>query len=254
MGSRVNSGITIKSESELDHMREAGRVVAETKSLLKNAVQSGLSTGALDSMAENYILKSDAKPSFKGYMGFPATICVSINEEIVHGIPSTKRILKNGDIVSIDVGAVVNGFHSDSAFTIAVGEVPQSSIDLITATKESLKIGISNARVNNRIGDVSSIIQQYAENLGYGVVRQYVGHGIGRSLHEEPQVPNYGEPGRGHILRAGMVLAIEPMLNMGGWETKQLKDGWTVVTADNTLSAHFEDTVAILDSGPQVLT
>ena len=254
MGSRVNSGITIKSERELDHMREAGRVVAETKSLLKNAVQSGLSTGALDSVAENYILKSDAKPSFKGYMGFPATICVSINEEIVHGIPSTKRILKNGDIVSIDVGAVVNGFHADSAFTIAVGEVPQSSIDLITATKESLKIGISNARVNNRIGDVSSIIQQYAENLGYGVVRQYVGHGIGRSLHEEPQVPNYGEPGRGHILRAGMVLAIEPMLNMGGWETKQLKDGWTVVTADNTLSAHFEDTVAILDSGPQVLT
>ena len=235
-------------------MREAGRVVAETKAVLAEAIRPGITTGELDRTAAQHIARLGAEPSFKGYMGFPATICVSLNEEVVHGIPSRRRVIREGDIVSIDVGAVVGGFHGDSAFTVGVGEIPTETQRLIEATKESLRLGIEQARVGARIGDISAAVQGHAEGLGYSVVRQYVGHGIGRALHEEPQVSNYGPPGRGHLLRPGMTLAIEPMLNIGGWETVQLDDGWTVVTADGSLSAHFEDTVAITENGAQVLT
>ena len=235
-------------------MREAGRVVAETKAVLAEAIRPGITTGELDRTAAQHIARLGAEPSFKGYMGFPATICVSLNEEVVHGIPSRRRVIREGDIVSIDVGAVVGGFHGDSAFTVGVGEIPTETQRLIEATKESLRLGIEQARVGARIGDISAAVQGHAEGLGYGVVRQYVGHGIGRALHEEPQVSNYGPPGQGHLLRPGMTLAIEPMLNIGGWETVQLDDGWTVVTADGSLSAHFEDTVAITENGAQVLT
>jgi len=234
-------------------MNQAGNVVAQTKTKLAEQIQPGMTTQELDKIAELNINKLGATPSFKGYLGFPSTICVSINEQIVHGIPSD-RVIKRGDIVSIDVGAVVNGFHSDSAFTVGIGEISSKAQNLIESTKEALKHGIEQAQEGARIGDISAAIQNYAENLGYGVVRQYVGHGIGRALHEDPQVPNYGLPGRGPILKAGMAIAIEPMLNIGGVGTIQLDDGWTVVTADGTLSAHFEDTIAITRDGTVVLT
>lgn len=234
-------------------MSQAGNVVAQTKAKLAESVHPGMTTQELDKIAELNINKLGATPSFKGYLGFPATICVSINEQIVHGIPSD-RVIKKGDIVSIDVGAIVHGFHSDSAFTIGIGEISSKAQNLIESTKEALKRGIEQAQEGARIGDVSSAIQNYAENLGYGVVRQYVGHGIGRALHEDPQVPNYGLPGRGPVLKTGMAIAIEPMLNIGGAGTIQLEDGWTVVTADGTLSAHFEDTIAITNDGTVVLT
>ena len=251
-------GITIKSSQELDLMRRAGQVVGLTKARLMEAVAPGISTRELDRIAENEITRLGAIPSFKGYMGaastpFPATICVSLNAEIVHGIPGG-RVLSEGDIVSVDVGAIVDGFHGDSAFTIGVGRITEEAQRLIEATRESLKYGIAEARAGMRVGDVSAAVQSYAEGLGYSVVRQYVGHGIGRALHEEPQVPNYGLAGRGPLLRKGMTIAIEPMLNIGGWETMQLDDGWTVVTADGSLSAHFEDTVAITEDGAEVLT
>ena len=252
------SGITIKSSKELELMRQAGKVVGLTKARLLEAVAPGISTRELDRIAENEITRLGAIPSFKGYMGaastpFPATICVSLNEEIVHGIPG-ERVLSEGDIVSVDVGAVVDGFHGDSAFTVGVGRISEKARRLIDATRESLKYGVAEARAGMRIGDVSAAVQTYAEGLGYSVVRQYVGHGIGRALHEEPQVPNYGLAGRGPLLREGMTIAIEPMLNIGEWETVQLDDGWTVVTADGSLSAHFEDTVAITEHGAEVLT
>lgn len=253
-----HNGITIKSERELAHMREAGRVVAQTKAKLMDAIRPGLTTAELDRLAEKQIRDMGATPSFKGYTAggptpFPATICVSINEEIVHGIPGD-RVLKEGDVVSIDIGAVVGGLHADSALTIGVGAISADAQRLLDATRESLETGISRAKAGGRIGDISAAVQQYAEARGYGVVRQYVGHGIGRALHEEPQVPNYGTAGRGPALRAGMTLAIEPMLNIGGWEAVQLNDGWTVVTADGELSAHFEDTIAITSNGAEVLT
>ena len=234
-------------------MSQAGDVVAQTKAKLAESIQAGMTTQELDRIAELNINKLGATPSFKGYLGFPATVCVSINEQIVHGIPSD-RVIKTGDIVSIDVGAVVNGFHSDSAFTVGIGEISSKAQNLIESTKEALRLGIEQAQEGARIGDISAAIQNYAENLGYGVVRQYVGHGIGRALHEDPQVPNYGLPGRGPILKAGMAIAIEPMLNIGEAATVQLDDGWTVATADGTLSAHFEDTIAITHNGTVVLT
>lgn len=239
-------------------MRQAGLVVAKAKASIMDAIRPGVTTGELDRIAEEVITGLGAKPSFKGYkaMGtipFSGTICTSINEEIVHGIPGD-RVLKEGDIISIDVGAIVGGFHGDSAFTVGVGEIPAETQRLIDATRESLKWGIAQVKDGARIGDISSAVQTYAESQGYSVVRQYVGHGIGRALHEEPQVPNYGTAGRGLLLRKGMTIAIEPMLNIGGWETRQLEDGWTVVTADGALSAHFEDTVAITENGAEVLT
>ncbi len=246
-------GTTIKSAGELEHMREAGRIVGLAKAVLADAVRPGITTGELDRMAEHEIRRHGAKPSFKGLYGFPATICVSVNEQVVHGIPSGRQ-LNEGDIVSLDVGAVVGGFHADSAFTVGVGRIPDEASRLIEATSESLRLGIEAARDGARVGDISAAVQGYAEPLGYGVVRQYVGHGIGRALHEDPQVPNYGIAGRGPLLREGMAIAIEPMLNMGTWETSVLDDNWTVVTADGNLSAHFEDTIAIAASGYELLT
>lgn len=256
-GSHQN-GITIKSRRELNLMVEAGQIVACAKAKLAGAIAPGIETRELDAIADNEILKHGAIPSFKGYRGgaivpFPATICVSINDEIVHGIPG-KRKLNEGDIISIDIGAIFHGLHADSAFTIGVGKVSEEAQKLIDATRESLDRGIAKIRAGGRIGDISAAVQTYAEGLGYGVVRQYVGHGIGFHMHEEPPVPNYGQPGRGPLIRKGMALAIEPMLNIGGWETRQLADGWTVATADGTLFAHFEDTIAITEDGPKITT
>lgn len=258
LGGHYPGGITVKSRKELGLMRQAGEVVAHSKARLMEAIGPGITTLELDRIAEKEIRKAGAEPSFKGYMGggsipFPATICASLNDEIVHGIPSS-RVLMEGDIVSIDVGAIVGGFHGDSAFTVGVGQISEEASQLIDATREALNRGIGQARDGIRVGGISSEVQTYAEGLGYSVVRQYVGHGIGRDLHEEPQVPNYGVPDRGPLLRKGMTIAIEPMLNIGGWETKQLDDGWTVVTSDQSLSAHFEDTVVITENGAEVLT
>ena len=239
-------------------MRQAGRIVAEAKFHVKEAVRPGVTTGELDRIAEDVIRKMGSVPSFKGYAAggptpFTGTICASINEEIVHGIPG-RRKLKDGDIFSVDVGAIVKGFHGDSAFTVGVGDISDEAQRLIDTTRESLRRGIAQATAGSRIGDIGHAVQKYAESQGYSVVRKYVGHGIGRSLHEEPQVPNYGTPGRGVLIKKGMTLAIEPMLNIGTHETVELEDGWTVVTADNELSAHFEDTIAITPDGAEVLT
>ena len=255
---RRTGGITIKSERELELMRQAGKIVAEAKFHVMEAVKPGTTTGELDSIAEDVIRKMGAVPSFKGYAAggpipFTGTICASINEEIVHGIPGSRK-LKDGDIFSVDVGAIVKGFHGDSAFTVGVGDISDEAQRLIDATRESLKFGIEQANSGARIGDIGNAVQQYAESQGYSVVRKYVGHGIGRALHEDPQVPNYGRPGRGVLIKKGMTLAIEPMLNIGTHETVQLDDGWTVVTADNELSAHFEDTIAITADGAEILT
>ena len=239
-------------------MRQAGHVVARAKARVMEAISPGVGTLELDRVAEAEIRQLGAVPSFKGYMGggtvpFPATICVSVNEEIVHGIPGS-RVLKEGDIVSVDVGAIVEGFHGDAAFTVGVGKISSEAQRLIDTTREALMLGIARARAGARIGDISAAVQRHAEEHGYSVVRQYVGHGIGRALHEEPAVPNYGTPGRGVLLREGMTIAIEPMLNMGDWETTQSEDGWTVVTADGSLSAHFEHTIAVTEDGAKVLT
>ena len=255
---RRSGGITIKSGRELALMRQAGKVVAEAKAHVMEAVKPGITTGELDRIAEDVIRKMGAVPSFKGYAAggpipFTGTICASVNEEIVHGIPGSRK-LKDGDIFSVDVGAIVKGFHGDSAFTVGVGDISDEAQRLIDATRESLKQGIAQATAGARIGDIGHAVQKYAEGQGYSVVRKYVGHGIGRALHEEPQVPNYGSPGRGVLIKKGMTLAIEPMLNIGTHETVQLDDGWTVVTADNELSAHFEDTIAITAQGAEILT
>ena len=249
----LSGGITIKSPQELHSMRQAGHVVAETVAILIRSVEQGMRTKDLDAIASQHIARLGAKPSFKGYRGFPATICTSINEQIVHGIPGN-QVIQDGDIVSMDVGAIIDGYHADSAVTVGVGKVTPEAQQLIETTRTALERGIQQARAGNRVGDISRAVQDYAEPLGYGVVREYVGHGIGRALHEEPSVPNFGEPGKGHLLRSGMVIAIEPMLNIGGWGTRSLADKWTVVTADGSLSAHFEHTVAIMEDAPEVLT
>ena len=250
--------MTIKSARELEFMRQAGRVVAEVKTELMKAIRPGVKTGELDRIAEERIRQLGATPSFKGYTGpgatpFPSTICVSLNDEIVHGIPGD-RVIEEGDIVSVDVGAVVGGFHGDSAFTAVAGEPSDEASRLIDATREALEIGIARAKAGGRVGDISAAVQAHAEGLGYSVVREYVGHGIGRALHEEPQVPNYGIAGRGPLLRESMTIAVEPMLNVGACGTVRLDDGWTVSTEDGSLSAHFEDTIVITGRGAEVLT
>ncbi len=249
----LQQGITLKSRQELGHMREAGRVVAHMIDALVKAVRPGIRTGDLDAIAEKVNRGMGAIPSFKGYRGFPATICVSVNDEIVHGIPG-RRVLKEGDIVSLDVGAIVNGYHGDAAVTVGVGRISQQAEQLIETTRGSLAQGIQQAKAGSRMGDISAAIQNYAESRGYSVVREYVGHGIGRALHEEPAVPNFGEPGKGMVLQSGMVLALEPMVNIGTWQTRVKADNWTVVTLDGSLSAHFEHTIAITDGAPEILT
>ncbi len=234
-------------------MREAGAIVGSVLTLLKRTVEPGISTKELDQVAYEEITRHGAKPTFKGYRGFPGNICTSVNEEIVHGIPS-KRVLKEGDIVKVDVGATLGGLIGDAAVTMAVGEVDEEVAALMTATQQSLEEGIKASLPGNRIGDIGAAVQEYGETRGYGVVREFVGHGIGRFLHEDPQVPNYGQPGMGPLLRPGMCIAIEPMLNMGDWRTRILDDQWTVVTADGKLSAHFEHTIAITEDGPEILT
>lgn len=246
-------GVTVKSAREVEFMRQAGRVVALTLATLSEALRPGMTTSDLDDIAVQRIKELGAKPSFKGYLGFPRTICVSVNDEIVHGIPG-KRVIKEGDIVSMDVGAVVEGFHGDAARTQGAGVISEEAQRLIEVTREALERGIAAARDGARIGDISWAVQSFVEGKGLSVVREYVGHGIGRALHEEPQIPNFGAAGTGPRLRKGMVIAIEPMVNAGGWQTRQLEDNWTVVTADGALSAHFENTLAITEDGADVLT
>ena len=246
-------GITLKSPREIEYMRQAGKVVAQTIAALVEAIRPGMKTADLDDIAAQEIQGLGAKPSFKGYLGFPRTICVSVNDEIVHGIPGDK-VIRDGDLVSLDVGAVVEGFHGDSAVTVGVGEVSPEVTELIGVTREALERGITAATHGSRVGDIGWAVQSFVEERGYSVVREYVGHGIGRALHEEPQVPNYGAPGSGTMLRKGMVIAIEPMVNIGGWQTRALDDHWTVVTEDGTLSAHFENTLLITEGNAEVLT
>jgi methionyl aminopeptidase len=248
--------ITIKSPREVETMAAAGRIVAQTLAVVAQEVRPGVSTEALDRIAEQFIRSHPgAKPSFKGLYDFPATLCTSINQEVVHGIPSPKRVLKEGDLLSVDVGVWLEGLHADSAATFPVGAVSPEAQKLLRVTQEALVAGIAEARAGNHVGDIGHAVQGVAEGAGYSVVRELVGHGIGASFHEEPQVPNYGKPRRGPRLVAGMTIAIEPMVNVGGAEIRTLEDKWTVVTEDGSLSAHFEHTVAILENGPpRVLT
>lgn len=234
-------------------MRQAGEIVGETLNLLKRSVEPGMTTRDLDRIAFKEITRRGAVPTFKGYRGFPATICASVNEEIVHGIPS-KRVIKEGDIIKVDVGATYKGLIGDAAVTIPVGQIAAPLLELMQDTRQGLEAGIRAAVPGARIGDIGAAIQAYGESRGYGVVREFVGHGVGRFLHEDPQVPNYGEPGRGPLLRAGMCIAIEPMFNLGDWRTKIMDDQWTVVTADGKLSSHFEHSIAITEQGPEILT
>ena len=249
--------ITIKSPRELDTMAAAGRIVAETLALVERHVRPGISTEALDKLAEEFIRSHPgAKPSFKGLYDFPATLCTSINNEIVHGIPSPTRVLKDGDLLSVDVGAWLEGLHADSAATFPVGDVSAEAAHLLQVTKDALVAGVAQARAGNHVGDIGHAVQRVAEQAGFSVVRELVGHGIGAAFHEEPQVPNYGKPKRGARLVPGMTIAIEPMINVGEPEIRTLADKWTVVTQDGSLSAHFEHTVAIGENGasPRVLT
>jgi methionyl aminopeptidase len=246
--------IVLKSAREIALMRRAGVILSDVVDHLKGFVHVGMSTKEIDEEVEEFIVKRGATPAFKGYRGFPATVCISINEEIVHGIPSPHRRIKEGDIVGLDLGCIVEGYYADCAFTVAVGDVPPSVQQLLDVTRESLELAIAQCIPGRRLSDVSHAVQQHVEAHGLAVVRAFVGHGIGRALHEEPQVPNFGDPGRGPQLRAGMVLAIEPMVTMGTYEVRILDDGWTAVTRDGSLAAHFEHTVALTDNGPDVLT
>ena len=251
--STYSGGITIKSQQELDLMRKAGEIVGGTLDLLKASVEPGMTTRDLDRIAFKEITRRGATPTFKGYRGFPATICASVNEEIVHGIPS-KRVIKEGDIVKVDVGATFEGLIGDAAVTIAVGKVDETLLALMEDTRLGLEAGIKAAVPGARVGDIGAAVQAYGESRGYGVVREFVGHGVGRFLHEDPQVPNVGIAGRGPLLRPGMCIAIEPMFNMGDWRTRVMDDQWTVVTSDGKLSSHFEHSIAITEQGPEILT
>jgi len=246
--------VQLKTPAELDLMREAGLVVARALDAAVRAVQPGITTAELDAIAEREIRAAGAVPSFKGYHGYPAALCTSVNDEVVHGIPSAKRILNEGDILSIDCGVIVDGYYSDAAVTYPIGQVAPKTTKLLEVTQASLERAIQQCQVGGRLGDISAAVQKLCEAEGFGVVREFVGHGIGRAMHEDPQVPNFGDPGKGPRLKAGMVLAIEPMINAGGPEVRVLNDGWTAITIDGSYSAHFEHTVAITKDGPQVLT
>ena len=245
--------IFLKNKHEISLLSESCQIVADTLNLIEKKIKPGVKISDLDSFAENYILSRNAKPAFKGYMGFPATLCVSVDDEVVHGIPN-ERILKDGQIVSIDCGALKNGFYGDHAKTFFVGDVDLNVQKLVQITKESLEIGISQAVIGNYVSDIGHAIQIHAEKNGFSVVRDLVGHGIGKNLHEEPQVPNYGPPKQGHEIKEGMCLAIEPMINLGNKEIKTDDDGWTIRTLDGNLSAHFEHTIAVTADGPLVLS
>jgi methionyl aminopeptidase len=246
-------GIIIKSEEEIAIMRQAGRIVAEVLKIVSESIRPGMKTKELDIIANKELARLGAKSSFKGYRGFPANLCVSVNDEIVHGIPGNK-VLHDGDIVSLDFGAIFSGFQGDAALTVTVGKASQEAEKLIETTRDTLQAGIDAARDGATLGDVSAAIQNHAESKGYSVVREYTGHGIGRDMHEDPQIPNFGVPGTGPVLKKGMTLAIEPMLNIGSWRTRVAADNWTVLTADGSLSAHFEHTIAINDKEAEVLT
>ena len=246
--------IVCRSAAELEQMREAGRLVGEVLSELAAAVAPGVSTADLDELAEKRIRQAGATPAFKGYHGYPATICASINDEVIHGIPSGRRVLNEGDIISIDVGASLDGYFGDSAVTLPVGQISEDAAALLRVTEEALYKAIDEAKSGNRVSDIGHAVQKHVEAYGFSVVREFVGHGIGQRMHEEPQIPNYGEPGHGPRLAEGMVLAIEPMVNAGTAAVKVLADGWTAVTRDKSLSAHFEHTVAVTAGEPWILT
>lgn len=245
--------IPVKSEKELQLMRASGRILAEVMEILRLKVKPGITTQELDTFARELINERGALAAFKDYKGFPASLCTSVNEEIVHGIPGP-RILKEGDIVSLDLGVNYQGYFSDLAITVGLEKTSPQARKLMEVTRKALECGIKEASPGNKLSDISYAIQRHVENNGFSVVREFVGHGIGRSLHEEPEVPNFGRPNLGPELQAGMVLAIEPMVNAGGWESEVLDNGWTAVTKDRSLSAHFEHTVAVTDEGPQILT
>ncbi|MBE9501778.1 MAG: type I methionyl aminopeptidase [Chloroflexi bacterium] len=246
-------GIIIKSPKEIEIMRQAGRIVAAILDLLRRRIEPGITTGELDAITVRELSGYGAVSSFKGYRGFPAHLCVSVNDELVHGIPG-ERVLCEGDIVSLDMGANVHGFHGDAALTVGVGKISPQAEALLQATEGARTAGIASARSGAHLSDISAAIQSFVEARGFSVVREYVGHGIGREMHEEPQIPNFGPRGQGPVLQKGMALALEPMVNIGGWQTKVGSDGWTVTTADGSLCAHFEHTIAITDGEPEILT
>ena len=246
--------ITIKSEREIELMRQSGRILAKVHEQLGEAIKPGISTWDIDALGEKLIRGYGCVPNFLNYNGFPGAVCVSVNNEVVHGIPSKRRILKEGDIVSLDTGLIYKGYHSDAARTHGVGKISKEAQDLIDATKQSFFEGIRMARAGNRLNDISKSIDYYISGFGYGIVRDLVGHGVGSKLHEDPQIPNFAQRRRGVKLRPGMTLAIEPMINMGTWEVEWLEDDWTVVTADGSLSAHYENTVLITEGEPEILT
>ena len=245
--------VILKSRDEIEKIRSACRIVASVLSELQAQVKPGRTTAELDRFAEKMILKLEAKPAFKGYRGFPATLCASVNNEVVHGIPS-QRVLREGDIIGLDLGAIVDGYYGDAAITVAVGSIPPETQRLIQVTEEALNLGIQQMEAGKRLSDISHAIQEHVEKAGFSVVTDFVGHGIGRNLHEDPQIPNFGEPGQGLRLKPGMTLAIEPMVNMGRGAVKVLEDNWTAVTQDGSLSAHFEHTVLVGEGGPEILT
>ncbi len=244
----------VKTPDEIALMREAGRIVCEILDELEKAVAPGVSTWELERLAEDLIYKKGARPAFKGYLGFPCCLCASINEEVVHGIPSKKRKLKEGDLMKLDFGVVYKGLYGDSARTVPVGKISQEAQKLVDSTREALYLGIAQAKAGQRVGDIGHAVQRYVEERGFAVVRDFVGHGIGRKLHEQPQVPNYGLPATGMRLRPGITLAIEPMVNVGTHKVEVLEDDWTAVTLDRKLSAHFEHTVLVTENGPEILT
>ena len=245
--------ITIKSKREIELLKEAGNIVYQTHQYLKSYIKEGITTKELDSLAENFIRSKNATPSFKGYQGFPGTICASINDEVVHGIPGNRK-LKNGDIISIDIGACYKGYHGDSAWTYPVGEISEEKKYLLEHTEKSLFVGLEQIKPGKRVGDIGAAIEEYANNHNLGVVVELVGHGVGTSIHEEPEVPNYGKPGTGPLLKEGMVIAVEPMLNLGTPDIYILDDDWTIKTDDGLSSAHFEHTVAVTKDGYEILT
>lgn len=245
--------IVLKSAREIALMREAGRVVAQAHEIVRESLCAGMTTEALDLQIRDFIEANDGIPSFRGYLGFPANTCISINEELVHGIPGARRF-EPGDVVTVDIGVILNGYHGDSAWSYAIGEISDEARHLFEVTENSLYAGIEQARAGNRLSDIGHAVEKVVAAGGLHVVREYVGHGIGRRMHEEPQIPNYGDPGRGPRLRSGMTLAIEPMVQIGTWRTRTLDDDWTVISEDRSLAAHFEHTVAITENGPEILT